>query len=477
MRVLFLIPAKTSFLNRDFAATQVVPSVGIASIVGTIQKEFPDVAVLDAFAEKLTLKESLKKIMDFKPDVVAASALTTQIHDAAATAKELKQISPQIRTVAGGPHTSKIPGETLVEFPALDFTIAGEGELPMLELLLALRDGGDTGAIKGVYTLRKGEVVSGGPREFMQDLDSLGFPEWKHFNWNNYCASFRLKSQGCRELLVSINRGCPFNCIFCSKIMGNKIRKRSIPRVIEEMTRDMEKFGANQFLFTDETFTVDRGGVVELCEGIIQKGLHEKVSWICDTRPDMVDDELVALMKRAGCFFMCFGADSVSDEALKYMKKNASAANIFMAIRMCRKHGITTQAAYILGLPADTAESINANARGAVRVDSDFATFSILVPYPGTRIMEMAENNEEGLKLLSKDWRLYGKQLGYAVETKNLKRTQLEKLQRRAYYRYYLRPRKFLNIFKIADVKVIALYFISHMLRFVGFSPKQKQRN
>lgn len=471
MKTLFLIPPRTSGFNRDFAATQSVPSIGLAYIIAAVQKEFPDVALIDAWAEKLTLRETAARAAAFAPDLIAVSALTIQICEAAETVAEIKKAVPGARAIVGGPHASKIPADTLREFAAFDFAGAVEGEEITLELLRALRDGAAVDAVPGLYSRRGGEVVSGGPRPYIADVDALGFPEWKHFDPGAYCASFRLKSQGIREIPVHINRGCPFNCVFCAKIMGGKLRKRTIPRVVEEIERNTVDFGARQIIFTDETFTVDRGGVTALCESLIARGLHKKIEWTCDTRPDKVDEELIALMKRAGCFFMCFGADSVSDETLAAMNKNIAAHNIFSAVRMCRAHGIETQAAYIIGAPTDTAESVRGNIRGALKVNTDFATFSIMVPYPGTKIMEMAERGEGGLRLLSKDWRLYGKQLGYALETAALSRRDLEKLQREAYSRYYLRPKKIANIFRIADLRVIFLYALAHLLRRLGIAP------
>ncbi len=471
LRTLFIVPPRMSLLNRDSAATQVVPLVGLASIIGNIKSEFPETAFIDAFAEKLSFKQTLKKIEEFKPDVLAFSCLTIQINDAAEVAEAAKAGGNPIVTVVGGPHASRVPMDALAEFPAFDYAVAGEGELTMAELLRLVAGGSPASGVKGVYSISPDGVRAGEPRSFIDDLDSLSLPDWSAFNLDVYCASFRLKSQRIRELCVSINRGCPFNCIFCSKIMGNKVRKRSIPGVIDEIQRDIRDFGAGQILFTDETFTVDREGVVSLCEAMISSGISDKISWTADTRPDMVDDELVALMKRSGCFFLCFGADSTDDDALKIMKKNARAANIYTAIRMCKAHGLQTQAAYILGLPTDTAQSVRKNVSGALKVNSDFATFSILVPYPGTKVMEMAESGNEGLTLLTKDWRLYGKQLGYAMETKNLDRRKLEKLQRNAYFRYYLRPAKIRNVFRIADVKMVFFYFVSHMLKRLGVKP------
>jgi len=436
--------------------------------MGNIRKEFPEIGLIDAFAEKLTEEQTIARIADFNPDILAFSCLTTQISDAAQLTEDLRKGGSKALSVVGGPHVSRNAEDTLREFPCFDHTISGEGEETMLELLRAARDGSSAAGIKGLYSLADGEILTGGPRPYIENLDALEFPDWTPFKFDAYCASFRLKSLGIRELCVSINRGCPFNCIFCSKIMGNKIRKRSIPRVIEEIEKDIRDFGAKQILFTDETFSIDRDTVMELCETMIRKNIHKQISWVADTRPDMVDDELIALMKKSNCYCLSFGADSTDDSVLRYLKKNARAANIYTAIKMCAKHGLRTQAAYILGLPADTEQSIKNNIRGALKVNSDFATFSILVPYPGTKIMEMAESGTDGLVLLTKDWRLYGKQLGCALETKNLNRKKLEKLQRSAYYRYYLRPSRIRNIFEIADPKKIFFYFISHLLRLFG---------
>ncbi len=469
MRILFLTPPRTSSINRDFAATQVVPLVGIALMIGNLQKEFPEIDLIDASAENISLAETITRIRAYNPDIIAISAITIQIDDAADTITALKAQGWRGKVIVGGPHASRIPLDTMTEFPQFDIAVQGEGEQVMVEIARALRDGDDISHITGIFSRSPdGSIVTAGQRPFIDDLSLLEFPEWRHFKLDKYCASFRLKSRRIIELSVSINRGCPFNCIFCAKIMGNKIRKRPIPLVLDEIERDADIYGARQILFTDETFSINRNAIVELCEGLISRGLNKKIEWIADTRPDTIDRELVTLAKRSGCFFMCFGADNVDDDKLEYLKKGATAKNIFTAVRLCREAGIQTQANYILGLPDDTPQTIMRNIRGAVAVNTHFATFSILVPYPGTRIMEMAETGEEGLRLLSRDWRNYGKQLGYALETKHLSRPQLEKLQRKAYYLYYLRPSYFFNIFRIANPRLIVLYFISHLLKLLG---------
>ena len=453
------------------------PYPGIATIIGCVQEEFPQVDWVDAYAERLGLAGTVRRIREFGPDVVAAAAYTTQMHEAAATARAVRAAGLKAKFVVGGPHTSRIPEESAREFPEFDYIAAGEGEGIVLDLLRALRNGESADNIPGIYCLRGNEVVSGGRREFIQDLDAMPLPEWKHVRWDAHCAIFALRRERIRETAICFNRGCPFNCIFCAKIMGNKVRRRSCDAVVEQMRRDVSEYGAQQILFTDETFTIDRDRSVELFEKIIRAGLPKKTRWVCITRPDKLDEELISLMKRSGCHGMCLGADSVFDETLEFMNKSTKAENIFSAIRLCRKHGILTEAGYIIGLPTDTAASVKRMIAGAVAADSDFATFAILVPYPGTKIMDMAERGDQGLRLLSKDWRHYGKQLGCAMETDNLSRSKLEKLQRTAYYRFYLRPRKFFNAMRMADLKVVFLYLAAHILRRLGVKPPGPPRD
>jgi anaerobic magnesium-protoporphyrin IX monomethyl ester cyclase len=469
-RVLFLIPPQTSRMRRDFASSHLAPSLGVASIIGSVRRDFSDVGFIDAHAGRLSLGKTVKRVLDFKPDVLAVSALTIQINDAADVVATLKKAGLKAQVIIGGPHASKIPEETLREFPCFDFAGAGEGEELMREFLAAIGAGGDGSSIRGLYARRDNAVASPENRPFIDDLDALPFPDWSQIRWENYRALFALKSHGIREVPVAFTRGCPFQCIFCAKIMGNRVRKRSVARVVEEIERDVDLYQARQILFTDETFTVDRASIIALSEEMRRRSLEKKISWICNTRPDLADEELLTHMRDAGCGLINFGVDSLEEESLRAMNKGSSIENAFQAVRTCRKLGIRTEAAYLLGMPTDTKDSIRKTIRAAAKIDSDFATFAILVPFPGTEIMDMAEKGEGGLVLLSRDWRLYGKQLGHALETRNLNRRALEALQRAAYYHFYLRPRRILSIFRLTDIRIV-YYLFAHALTRLGIGP------
>jgi len=468
MRTLFHVPPRVFSQQLDFASREVVPPIGIASMIGQIQEVFPEVGVLDAYAERLSREETLRRIEAFRPDVLAVSAFTMMIHDAAAIAADAKARIPGLKVIAGGPHPSKLPEQTLREFPSLDFVAVGEGEALIVDFLTALRDGESTDGIGGLYTLRDGRVVTAGERPAIEDLDSLQFPEWRRFRLDNYNPVSRMPFRKVRQIPVSMNRGCPFSCIFCAKIMGDKVRKRSVARVIEEIERVVLLHGAGQILFTDETFTIDREQVLHLCESMIQHGLHRRISWLCETRTDMVDGELLRMMKRAGCFYIVFGGEATTDDSLDYMRKGASREDLFRALGLCKKHGLRTLTTYIIGFPYHDRRMIREIAESAIKAGGDAALFPILTPLPGTEIARMAEAGDQGLILLTKDWRAYGKQFGRAMETEKMNRRQLERAQLEAYFRFYLRPSKILGLLMLVDFGAALTFLKAGVLDWVS---------
>jgi radical SAM superfamily enzyme YgiQ (UPF0313 family) len=435
-------------------------------MMGNLRGRFSDVTFMDFAAEGVSLKNAVGRAAREPWDVVGITAITAQIHDAAALAEGLKRKQPKTQVIVGGPHSSKVPEQTLEEFPAFDYAAVGEGEELIVEFLSALRDGRPTDSIPNLYSRRDGQIAFGGPRPFITDLDALQFPDWSQCRWSAYRGTYRWGFEKVRELPVSVNRGCPFNCIFCARFMGDQLRRRSVERVIEEIERNIIDYSMRQILFTDETFSIDYGQVSRLCEMLIGRDLNRKTDWVANTRPDMVDEPLIKLMAESGCAIMAFGADNTSDQLLETANKQMGGHHIFQAIRWCRQYGVRSQAAYIIGLPQDTEESVRRNIEeAAIRADSDCATFSILVPYPGTKVWEMAQRGEGNLVLLSRDWREYGKQQGGAMESRQLPRKKLEECHSRAYRRFYFRPRKLLSLFRVARVPRLALSLVYHRVR------------
>jgi radical SAM superfamily enzyme YgiQ (UPF0313 family) len=160
---------------------------------------------------------------------------------------------------------------------------------------------------------------------------------------------------------------------------------------------------------------------------------------------------------------MCFGIESGNREILRLNQKNHELSQATEVRNWARDLKIECAFTFILGLPYDTAETMQETVAAALKLDPDFVSFAILVPFPGTRAAEMAVKGEGGLKLLSVDWRDYGKQIGRAHTITGLSRYQLEKIQRRALMKFYFRPRRIFNLPRVASIKSLPFYLFHHL--------------
>lgn len=434
------------------------PHIGVAYLAAALMRNGHDVKIVDADAEGLSLNEVEKCAAEYGPDIAGFTAMTYRIHDAAAAAEAVRRAAPRAITVCGGPHPSALPGETLREFHQFDATVFGEGE----ETISDIAGKNSIEELKGVAgcAVRLGnEIIVNDARGIIKELDALPFPAYEKFDLKNYLAFYSVKP-GTVELPVSTARGCPFKCAFCSKVMGDRLRNRSIENVIDELKHGVEKFGASQFVMTDESFTFSSTRVKEFCEKYMEAGLHEKANWIVHSRVDM-DVDVLRTMRRANCTHITFGLESGNQEILDKNVKKITLEKSIEAVRLSREAGMVTDGNFILGLPWETEKTIKDTISFAVKCDPDYVSFFLFVPYPGTVGWELAEKEQANLKLISRDWRDYGKQVGGAVELKDVPRKKLEMLQLRGYLRFYLRPSRVGLLFRKIKFKTVVEYMLN----------------
>jgi radical SAM superfamily enzyme YgiQ (UPF0313 family) len=300
-------------------------------------------------------------------------------------------------------------------------------------------------------------VVKNRPRTQVANLDELPFPTYDGFPLDKFDRFF---AWGKGEVLpISSNRGCPFSCTFCYRTHGRTMRYRSANNILAEIEHDIERYGRTRFVFTDETFSANRTLTVELCESMIARGLHEKIEWVAETRVDRIDRELLELMRRAGCRYLHYGIETGDPETQKIISKNLKLEQVKHAIAETHEVGILTVGNFILGHPYETTERIRTTINFAIEANPTFAQFLIMTPYPGTVIYDMAMRGEGELVLLSRDWRDFGKVMEIAMELKNVSRKQLLRLQRLAYFKFYLRPSRILRLIEIVPTMNLVKYF------------------
>ncbi len=417
------------------------PRIGIAAIAAYLLENDISVKIIDPELKQLTIEDIKKEVVRLNPNIIGLPAYTEEINNAAIIARAVKEVSPDTRLVVGGPHPSAIPIETLQEFNSFDIAIIGEGEMTFLDIA----KGKDLESIEGIAYRKDGNIYRNTNREPILDLDKLPFPAWQLYDLNEYrgrslASGFGEKGNSL-ELPIEGARGCPSKCSFCFRLAGNKIRFKSAQKIVDDIERCVRKLDANKIYFTEGTFGVKKKFAFELCDMIIERSLNS-VTWSTGARVD-VDVDVLKKMKDAGCNFIGFGVESGDIDILTGVGKNISPEQSIKIFELCKEIGIKTEANFILGLPYETKETATRTIELASKLKADYANFAILVPFPGTKVYEMALKNEAGLKIKSKDWRMYGKQMGEALESETLPYKELKKLQMKAYRSFYLKPRNF----------------------------------
>ena len=188
---------------------------------------------------------------------------------------------------------------------------------------------------------------------------------------------------------VLTDYGCPYHCSFCViETLGFK--QRPVDNVIAEL-RYLKTLGFREIYFNDQTFGIKRTRAEELCDRIAKEGLG--FGWVCWSRVDVINEELLKLMKGAGCHTILFGVETASEKSLKSMGKGYTLREVEETFRLCKKYGVRTLATYILGLPGENKKDIIKTIEFAIKLDSDFVSFNTLIPRAGTQIRQYAINS------------------------------------------------------------------------------------
>jgi radical SAM superfamily enzyme YgiQ (UPF0313 family) len=399
------------------------------------------------------------------PHVVGISAMTPDIIWAAKIAKGIKAALPHVPIVIGGPHINAMPRESLEEFPYFDLAIVGEGEFAMLELADSQENGNldsSLNDIKGIAFRNGKDIIVNPPREYIRDLDALPFPAWDLFplpRTNNYP--------------IYATRGCPFNCKFCQRVLGNKIRRRSVKNVVEEIEWVLDTFKTNGFWFGDETFGVNKQWTSQLLDSMIEKGFSSKAVWHAQTRVDLLSEDLLNKMKQAGCDAVAFGIESGNQGILSKTSKNIKLEDAKTAVALCKRLGIKTRSFFILGHPYETVETIKDTIDFAVKLNTTFVSFAVMVPYPGTEVWRLAKRGEAGYSFVSDNWDDYRKHLAAPLGFDAIPAETLRFLDKKAYLNFYLRNHRWLDFIQFlwGHKSSIKAYIIRRLLKNSKYLP------
>ena len=440
-------------VGRKSRENMVWPQVSLAQFAALLAMNYK-VEIIDAIAERMTWKRFEARLRAVMPNYyvtqVAAPTLQNDLYGVF-VAKSLGA-----KTIAFGTHVTPMTFETMEPFPALDFVLRGEPEMTLRELIDTLENKTptdariikllkDTGSqvgnsetslagIKGLVWRNKGHIIVNADRPFIPNLDDLPIPLHHLLPLDKYRGPMM---RGAYSFIVP-SRGCSAGCIFCIKHVNYQwtLRLRSPEHIVQELWT-LKKLGINYVQMYADLFTLSREQVMGMCELMLREKID--MHWMCNSRVDYVDKEMLKLMHRAGCWMITWGIESGSYEILKRAHKGADPAKAERALRWSREAGIKNWGYFIIGLPGETEESIQQTIAFSKKLPLDIALFHIAAPYPGTPFFfEVVKN---GWFRPGTRWEEVDMERSTVLDYPQLKAERLEYWQKRAFREWAFRPR------------------------------------
>jgi len=345
-------------------------------------------------------------------------------------AQGLRERHPGTVLSAIGVHVTALPSATLRAFPHLEHVVVGEPEMTVLALARTRRGA----RLPGTVSRGAGEkMVDGGRRPFIDELDAMPFPDWGGLPRSRYVLPLFSEPY----LMVQTSRGCPHRCTFCVSHLwyGRRPRLRSPTSILDEIERDVDLFGTRLIYLFGDTVTLQRDQMLGICRGMIERNID--VRWLCNSRVDAVDAELLDAMSTAGCAAISYGIESADPDILNAVRKGTTPEQTEEAVTLTRDSGILTIGFFVLGLPGETSDTIDRTIDFARDLPLDLAEFYPAVPYPGTEL----ERQLLGGPQEEEDWAGY--EYGTPLATNDgMDPEVLTAACKRAYRRFYSRPER-----------------------------------
>ncbi|ETR73640.1 MAG: Radical SAM domain protein [Candidatus Magnetoglobus multicellularis str. Araruama] len=372
--------------NRFSGVENKIPSLGLAYIASVAELEGHEVRVLDCNVPSSTHSGWAKIQAEgnyFRPDVVGMTITTPSVNNALKTVRIMREINPNIVSIAGGSHPTIMP-EQITSFDLFNFIVLGEGEQTFTSLLQYI-DGNYTElqSISGIAYKKDNRLYVTKKRKMIKNLDSIPLPARHLFPPLKFYQPTPASYRKLPLAHIMTSRGCPSRCNFCDRsVFGEIYRRRSVDNIMMEIEDVVKNHNAREIRFFDDTFTLKRERLVKICSEI--KKFRPKIPWTCLTKVNCVDLDMLKMMYDAGCWQVLYGLESGDDNILKTLgKKNTVKQNI-QAVQWAREAGLRVRADFLVGTPSETVESLFKTLDFAKKLDIDFAHFNKFIPFPGT---------------------------------------------------------------------------------------------
>lgn len=374
-KVLLIAPPSSSLLGA------VRPPDGLAYLAQALRE-----AGIECSAEDMRVRSRLPKlcrhIRAFQPDLIGLSLVSYEYKRSYELIHAIKEAFPHIPIIVGGPHVSALGKTVLEECPDIDLAIQHEGERPLVQLC---QGGTPYEKIPGLLYRQDEQILSGPQAVAVMDLDNISFPQFSEYDLRRYA----------REINITTSRGCPYRCIFCpNSLTERKFRARSAGHVVDELEYWCSR-GIRQFNVNDDNFTFKKERVYQICDEIERRGLKGLfIRCANGIRADRVDRALLARMKEVGFKEVAFGADGGNNRVLRdIVHKGETIEDIEGALQDACDLGLKIKLFIIVGHPGETMSDVEDSIALAQRYPIVWLHLNNPIPYPGTRLFEIACEN------------------------------------------------------------------------------------
>ena len=412
-----------------------LPPIGLMYVAAALEKAGFEVQMLDNYLMKKPISEVKQLVFNLKPQIVGITCGSATYSRCTETAKAIKETLPDCKIIVGGWHASYVP-DSLLDNPEIDYVVMGEGERAITELATCITNGNEQAAmtIPGVACKRQGKNIKNPPK-FIENMDEIPYPARHLLKLELYDRTVEYLNVKPADIM-SISRGCVYNCGFCEtkKLWGNICRAFSPQRVIGEIKDLQSKYGTKGIYFINDNFTLRKKQTIELCNLMVENNLD--LEWVCDTRVDLVNQELLETMSKAGCKTIWFGVESGSQRILQRIGRNTTLEQIETAFKLCSKNGIKTACSFMLGVPDETLKDMEMSLKFAKKLSPDWCIFNIFIANPDSRLYQEVLDSNSYVKL--DDFLL-------AVKTKEFDYNSLLKIQRRFFIDFHRSPKQIMK--------------------------------
>lgn len=463
MKVLLTLPPEIHKLEIYRFTGMKAPPLGLAYIAAVLEKEGHKVKIIDTPTLEMNSREWIEEVKSWKPDIIGISMLTPTAPKGYIAAKLVKEeLGKDTIVIVGGPHPTYMYNEALNN--NIDIVVRGEGEYTTLELVNTIEKHGLNknvlAKIKGiVFKDDYGKIVVTPRRPFIENLDKLPWPARHLLPMDKYT----LFGKPIRVAHVMASRGCPYGCMFCitSYFWDRRLRFRSAKNVANEIEFLVNKYKVKQIVFTDDELTANRMFLYNLVKELKKRGID--ITFACGSRVDHVDKRFLEFLYKNGCVALYFGVESANQKTLNRIGKKITIEQAKKVFKWVKELGGFATGSFILGFPWETIDDIKRTIDFALKLDPDYAQFTVLTPYPGTPIYDYALKHN-----LIEDWNWeHYTTIRPVMRGLYFTRRQLEKMLRYAYRKFYLRYKFIVRELKAGRLKDLAGILVRELFSWI----------